>query len=1157
MLHIVSSATLTDLAAHLAQVLAAPADDPLAPEWVAVPSAGTTRWLRLELARTLGAQGAGTDGVAANIEMPFPGALARSVLDAALRHDQGLGPHDPIFDPWRLDHLVWTVLEVIAANPSDPRLASLTRLPEGATRFGQARRIADLFDRYAVHRPEMIRAWAHGRDVDPQGAPLHEASLWQPHLWRLVRAHVGAPSAPERLPALLGRLHRGELPLDLPSRLAVFGLSTLPGGRAFLDLAGAIGQHRDVHLLLVDPSPAATARVRPRAVAQAHERGPDAGPLTRAGDTTASAVAHPLTAAWTHVRREATVLLAEAQVHGGLPVPTEVDASPEAAGQSSATLLGQLQADIRADVAPRPTHALHPTDRSVQLHLCHGPTRQLEVARDAILHLLADDPTLREDDIVVLSPDVARFSPLVEATFGPPADRPDAVAHHGPPLLRWRITDRSLRSAHPMLDALAALLELVGGRFEASAVQQLCALAPARRRWGFDDDALEQIGRWVEHTDLRWGLDAPHRSRWGLPADHEANTWQAALDQLLTGVAVADDEPTFGPGPVVAVGVEGSQVATLGSLADLVARLAVLAHQVAAPRTAEQWAELLSDAADDLFEVDRRDDWQRARLRQVLASITDQAQTSAGASSVDLGLADVRRLLADQLEGRPPRASFLDGGLTISSLQPLRGVPHRVVCIVGLDDQGGAGPTGLQGDDLTALHPLVGDRDVRADERQALLEALLAAGDHLIITRNGHDVRTNQPLPASVALAELRDTIVGTLLPGDAEHPHHLAGALAQIEHVHARQAFDDAELRPSAVGEQPWSFDPRSLAGARARRGRRATPAPAPERLADAAAPVVTLHDLQDFLAHPVRSFYRDRLGLTLAARDEAASDQLPVELSGLQSWDLGTDLLRARTLDGDEARWLAIAAARGAIPPGVLGQTDLRAIRDEVELLLAAADAHPGATRAQERHAIDVEVAVGEPSLLRCVRLVGTVGGCRTGAEPGPTELTYTRSGPKLVLRLWLDLLALTVAQPEVPWRALGIARGPSGKPVSKPPVVTELRIVGEHAADRAANAAAALGTVLDLHQRGQREALPLFADTSHALAIGAGASSAWGGYDRGDALDRYNRQAFGALSFDDLLALPTLPHDPPGPAVGRALRYATTLWDAHATSVQELDA
>lgn len=1144
MLRIVSSATLTELAAHLGQVLSEPSADPLEPDWVAVPSAGTTRWLRLELARTLGAGPAGTDGVAANIEMPFPSALGRAVLDAGLRDQHGLEPRDPLFDPWRLDHLVWSVLEALAEHRTDGRLASLAQLPDGATRFGQARRVADLFDRYAVHRPDMVRAWAHGRDVDPQGAALHESYAWQPHLWRLVRSHIGAPSAPELLPTLLPRVARGELELELPSRLAVFGLSTLPGGRTFLDLASALGQQRDVHVLLVDPSPAATARVRPRAVAHAHERGPDAGPRSRADDTTASVVAHPLVAAWTHVRREATVLLAEAEALQGLPAP---EAAPAPAPSPAAHLLARVQADIRADTPPDGTHVLDPADRSIQLHLCHGPTRQLEVARDAIFHLLAQDPTLREDDIVVLSPDVARFSPLVEATFGPPADRPDAAAHHGPPPLRWRVTDRSLRAAHPLLDALAALLELIGGRFEATAVQQLCALAPVRQRWGFDDDGLEQIGRWVDDTDLRWGLDADHRTRWGLPPDHEANTWRAALDQLLTGVAVADDEPTFGPGPVVAVGVEGGQVATLGSLADLLARLEVLALEVATPRPAHEWTALLATAADELFEVDRRDDWQRARLRQVLSSITEQAQTSAGPSTVPLGLADLRRLLADQLEGRPPRASFLDGGLTISSLQPLRGVPHRVVCIVGLDDQGGAGPAGLLGDDLIAQQPLVGDRDPRADERQALLEALLAASDHLIVTRNGHDVRTNQPLPAAVALAELRDTIVATL------HPERRDDALAQIERVHARQAFDDAELLATPTNARTWSFDPRALAGARARRARSPLPTSIPERLAAAPAQVVPLSDLHDFLAHPVRSFYRNRLGLALAARDEAGDDQLPVALSSLQSWSLGSDLLRARTLGNDEARWLAIEAARGAIPPGVLGQTDLRTIHDEVELLLAAADAHPGARRALERHDIDIDELPGAPG----TRVVGTVGSCRGGAEPGPAELTYTRSGPKLTLRLWLNLLALTVAHPTVPWRAVGIARGPSGKPTSKPPVVTELQVAGQTDHERRAQAAAALGVVVDLYQRGQQEALPLFADTSHALATGSGASAAWGGYDRGDALDRYNRQAFGALSFEDLLALPTLPHDPSGSTVGRALRYATVLWDTYARSVQEPDA
>src|SRR6185369_10958581 len=83
----------------------------------------------------------------------------------------------------------------------------------------------------------------------------------------------------------------------------------------------------------------------------------------------------------------------------------------------SRTLLAQLQADVEADREPAPGPIL-PTDRTVQLHACHGTTRQLEVLRDALSHLFAADPTLLARDVAVLCPDLPRFAPLIESVFG-------------------------------------------------------------------------------------------------------------------------------------------------------------------------------------------------------------------------------------------------------------------------------------------------------------------------------------------------------------------------------------------------------------------------------------------------------------------------------------------------------------------------------------------------------------------------------------------------------------------------------------------------------------------------------------------------------------------------------------------------------------------
>ena len=249
------------------------------------------------------------------------------------------------------------------------------------------------------------------------------------------------------------------------------------------------------------------------------------------------------------------------------------------------SLLARIQSDLRSDTAPAGDFELDPDDRSVQFHSCHGQARQVEVLRDAILHLLADDPTLREEDIVVLCPSIEQFAPLVEAGFGTSADVAGPIPAGATPRVLYRIADRSLRDSYPMLSALESLLDLVSGRCTASAMLEFLSLSAVRERFDFDDDALSAIAGWIATANVRWGFDGEHRALWGVSSGLTANTWRAALDQVLMGVAVSDDDIDLAPSGIAPLGVEGSDIALVGRFADVVSRLAVIADDMTEDRT--------------------------------------------------------------------------------------------------------------------------------------------------------------------------------------------------------------------------------------------------------------------------------------------------------------------------------------------------------------------------------------------------------------------------------------------------------------------------------------------------------------------------------------------------------------------------------------------
>ncbi len=407
----------------------------------------------------------------------------------------------------------------------------------------------------------------------------------------------------------------------------------------------------------------------------------------------------------------------------------------------------------------------------MQFHACYGPARQVAALRDAVLHLLADHPDLREEDIVVLCPALDRFAPLIETVLGPSAPAAGAALtvdtgqpeYDTTPPLRYRIVDQSVRMINEVAEATLSLLDLVSGRFEAPAVVDFLTRPPVRERFGFDEDDVAAIDRWVVATNVRWGLDPEHRVSFGLSASVTSNTWQAAIDRLLIGSVVNADEVAIATGGVVPFSIEGGAVECAGRLAQALSILHELATATGSTRPVEEWLDLVQRAIRSLLSAPPETAWQLEAVERALADALEAAGGSEP-SAVVLDWTDVRRLLGEHLGARRGRNDFFRGGVTITSLIPLRWVPFRVVCLLGMDQAAltGRNPSG---DDLAQAPAVLGDRDPRSDLRQALLEAVLAAESHLLLFRDGHNPRTNKEVPRAVAIAELFESLMAMVRP--------------------------------------------------------------------------------------------------------------------------------------------------------------------------------------------------------------------------------------------------------------------------------------------------------------------------------------------------------------------------------------------------------
>ncbi len=1101
------------LVAGLASVLSTPPADPLAPEVVAVPARGVERWLTQRLSHHLGARaspGAGSagDGVCANVSFPAPSNL----VAAAVAAGTGVAAAD---DPWVSNRLVWSVLHVLDACAGEPWSAVLTRHLEAAgaagstsRRMAAAQHLTGLFTEYGEQRPAMLRAWFTGDDSDGAGGVVPADLHWQLELWRRLRAHLAAPSPAERIDQACAALRAGPELVNLPSRLSLFGLTRLTRGQ--IAVVGALAAHRDVHLWLPHPSAVQWQR--------AAEPAADAGEPPRRHDAPGSATgSNRLLASLGRDAREMQSLLL-----GTAGSAISTDRYHPLPDTEPTTLLGRLQHDLRTDTAPpgsplpeqadeRPS--LDPHDRSLQVHACHGRARQVEVLREVLLGLLSEDASLEPRDVLVMCPDIEAYAPLVSATFGlaPAGEEPVAAAAvhpgHG---LHVRLADRSLRQTNPLLATLARLLDLADSRLTASQVIDLVAQPPVRRRFRLEDDDLERIREWVQVAGVRWGLDSAHRAPWHLDGVAQ-NTWTAGLDRLLLGASMADNpgEPRWVGLALPLDDVDSADIDLAGRFAELIDRLEQALDALTGTRPLAGWLDALAGAVDALTAVGAAQEWQLAQVRRELAEVAESAGEQAG--TVALALGDMRALLADRLAGRPTRANFRTGNLTMCSMVPMRSVPHRVICLLGLDDGVFPRTAGVDGDDIVARGPLAGERDRRSEDRQLLLDAVLAAQEHLVVIYTGADERTNSVRAPAVPLGEILDVVDATV------RIHDQRPAREQVVVHHPLQPFDARNFQAGALGAaaHPFSFDRSALAGA-VNAIRRREPVgsfltgalPAPETAREA---TLELDALIGFLEHPVRGFLRQRLGVTAAGESDELDDSLTTDLGGLDRWAIGDRWLRARLAGAEEQACTQAEWRRGELPPGALGQRLLVEVREISEAILAAG----AADRIGPARSVDVAVPLPSGRLL-----VGTVGGVHGDVV---SRTVYSNLAAKHRIRAWVQLLVLAAGRPERTWRAATVGRAAR---VPRRAAFT---------APTANVAVAVLATLAELQATGLCEPLPLPLGASYAYAerrhLGesepdamAAAAPVWSKYEIDD---EYHRVVRGeAYPFRDLVAAPATP-------------------------------
>jgi exodeoxyribonuclease V gamma subunit len=942
---------LEDLARKLAEVLSTPLSSPLDTEVIVVQSKGMERWVRMQLARY--------HGICANVQFPFPNAIVREFFCKVFAY---CSPEDAYYDP---PIMTWKIMGLVQSCIKKPGFESIRFYLGDHIRqlkwFQLSERIADTFDQYLVYRPDMILKWETGK-----------GGQWQPKLWRkLVNGHQKSHRAALKK-ALLERVQKRSVSAqDLPQRISVFGISTLPPYHT--EVLAAVSELIEVNVFLMNPCREYWADIvsdhdmrRFMKKEALENNGSETFHLERGNSLLASmgALGRDFFAWVTDLECESHECFHDIEARD---------------------MLSCIQSDIlllrERGGLPHGKTIVSEEDTSIQVHSCHSPMREMEVLHDNLLLMFEQDPNLAPRDILVMTPDIETVAPFVQAVFGATDDNSKRIP--------FSIADRSARSESPVADAFLAILGLRSGRFNAIEVLSILECPPIQQRFNLSEADLGLVHRWVTETRINWGIDADYRKKMDLPPFPE-NTWRFGLDRLLLGYAMPGKGEQLFKGILPYDNVEGGDTCALGKFVDFAEALFSCVGSLSGQKTLSEWSQILTGLLDTFFLPDGQAGIEIQMIQRTLYDLIRQEALSGFHEKVELEV--IQAYMLRHLETEGFGFGFITGGVTFCAMLPMRSIPFRVICLVGMNNDAYPRQTRGLGFDLMARHPRQGDRSRRKDDRYLFLEAILSARKILYISYVGQSALDNSRIPPSAIVSELLDYLEkGFKIPRMMITDH--------ITTNHRLQAFSPTYFKGR---KKFFSYSDENLDAARVSRGDRRQAEPfISNGLSEppAEGKALELRQLTRFFINPARFLLNERLGIHLETPSNRPNETEPLSVHGLDKYILEQTLVEKR-LSGKRLRELfPVVKASGQLPHGSIGQCVYESSRQGIEKFVGS-----------------IENWTGENSLSP-IELNHNIAGFELSARvpniypKGLIQYRYTQLKVTDHLRLWFPHLLLNI--------------------------------------------------------------------------------------------------------------------------------------------------
>lgn len=890
-------------------------DSVLTPDTILVQSPGMAQWLKLEIAKS--------NGIAANLAFPLPSSFIWRLYQKTM-------PDIPEQSPFNKDRMTWILFKLLPQFLTQTEFNALSHFLEsakidtsnGSEHFYQLRlfqlaeKIADVLDNYLMYRPHWLTHWQEGNNDLPPTEPNIdiEQHAWQAILWREVVRYVEADyDDVDNIPALhraemqkvllnwLAQADKATIQAMVGARVSVFGISTLPEQQ--LEVLEALARNIEIDVYWFNPCQLYWGDIiSPKLAARLTSQQQNIVKINSELHDQYYIVGNPLLASWGKVGKDYLDLLTNRNVE-------VYDIFIDQADQATRSVLHKIQHDIlnleyRDSQVPLTPQELNSEqgklvwpqdDTSIQVHICHSRLRELEVLKDNLLHLLAENEGLLASDILVMMPDVNAYSPFIESVFG--------GLHQGAKYIPYTVADRSGHDLSPSLTAFVDMFLLPESRFTIIEILDLIEVPFMSRLFSFDQDDLNLIRRWVDGCQIKWGISGPHKTKWQMP-NRDMNTWQSGLKRMLLGISVGEDALWH---DIVSFSeIEGMQAKTLGKLIDFFQFVVTLQVELDAAKTPEQWHHYITELLAYSFDLDTLDEIEQNVL-MAIRDVNDKLKDFSNTLRLDqkVSYKIIHRHFDTFLQEDGVTQRFLAGKLNFCSLMPMRSVPFKVVCVLGLNE--GEYPRNVDpiSFDLVSLcSPKKGDRSRKWDDRYLLLEALCSARDVFYLSYVGISLKNNEMVPPSVLLNEFKDYLCQSYLPTNKQQK-----LTDSFEYIHRLQPFDSEYYTQSTQSNLQNSYHKQWFDVAKAahaeNNGEELTSSPLTsdqsnlenwfQYSANANDSEINIDQFIEFCRNPIKAFYRQQLDVRYEFYTDTLTEVENFSHNGLTKYTMNLKFIEA----------------------------------------------------------------------------------------------------------------------------------------------------------------------------------------------------------------------------------------------------------------------